>query len=522
MSDDTRMAVTPRVALVGAGVWGHNLARTFSELGVLGAVCDVNEASARAVAIAFRTEARGFEDILADPAISAVAVASPAHSHAEVTEAVLRRGKHVFVEKPLSLRPADAAGLTKLADDHGLTLMVGHLLQYHSGFTKLKELADAGTLGRLQYVYSTRLNLGRFRREENILWSFAPHDISMILALSREEPTKVSAVGSYVLHPTIADVTITHLAFPSGLRGHIFVSWLHPYKEQRLVVIGSDGMAVFDDGMPWPEKLSLYPHKVDWRDGFPEPSQQAKEPVALERREPLYEECAHFIDCVATGRRPRTDGREGLRVLRVLDAAQSSLTGSTRTSDLATAAIHETAWIDDDVVIGARTRIWHFSHILSGTKVGPDCTIGQNVAIGPKVTIGSRCKIQNNVSIYNGVIIEDDVFCGPSCVFTNVLTPRAEVDRSGHFSATLVRRGSSIGANATILCGVTLGKYCMVGAGAVVTKDVAPHSLVVGVPARHIGWVSHDGERLGENMTCPRSGRRYRLSESGSLEEVLQ
>lgn len=262
MSGNTRSDPEPRIALVGAGVWGQNLARTFSQLGVLHAVCDTDEASARATAAAFNTEARAFGNVLADPTISAVAVASPASSHAEVTEAVLRSGKHAFVEKPLSLEPSDAYGLTKLADEQGLTLMVGHLLQYHSGFTKLKELSDAGTLGRLQYVYSTRLNLGRFRREENILWSFAPHDISMILALAREEPNEVSAVGSFVLHPTIADVTMTHLGFPGGLRGHIFVSWLHPHKEQRLVVIGSEGMAVFDDTMLGPRSSFSTPTKL--------------------------------------------------------------------------------------------------------------------------------------------------------------------------------------------------------------------------------------------------------------------
>ena len=175
--------------------------------------------------------------------------------------------------------------------------------------------------------------------------------------------------------------------------------------------------------------------------------------------------------------------------------------------------IHVTAVVDDDVSIGKDTSIWHFSHILAGSRIGRSCTIGQNVMIGPRVSIGNGCKIQNNVSIYEAVTLEDEVFCGPSCVFTNVLTPRAFVSRKSEFVPTLVRRGATIGANATIVCGVTIGRYAMVGAGAVVTRDVADHALVVGNPARAIGWVSRSGDRLGSNLVCPRTRERYRETE---------
>ncbi len=182
-------------------------------------------------------------------------------------------------------------------------------------------------------------------------------------------------------------------------------------------------------------------------------------------------------------------------------------------------SIHETAWIDDPVEIGPGTRIWHFSHILARTRIGRGCVIGQNVAVGPDVSIGDRCKLQNNVSVYKGVTLEDGVFCGPSCVFTNVINPRAEIERKDEFRPTLVRRGAAIGANATIVCGVTLGEYCMVGAGAVVTRDVPAHALVVGNPARRIGWVSRAGERLGPDLVCPRTGERHREA-AGGLEAV--
>jgi UDP-2-acetamido-3-amino-2,3-dideoxy-glucuronate N-acetyltransferase len=180
---------------------------------------------------------------------------------------------------------------------------------------------------------------------------------------------------------------------------------------------------------------------------------------------------------------------------------------------------HPTAVIDDGVSVGAGTKVWHFAHILGGSTVGERCVISQNVMIGPNVSVGNGCKIQNNVSLYEGVTIEDDVFCGPSMVFTNVLLPRAHVNRRGEFLPTLVKTGASIGANATIVCGNTVGRYAMVGAGAVVTRDVEDFALVVGAPARRIGWVSRAGDRLGDDLVCPRTGERYRL-ESGRLSLV--
>ncbi len=171
--------------------------------------------------------------------------------------------------------------------------------------------------------------------------------------------------------------------------------------------------------------------------------------------------------------------------------------------------VHESSYVDDGVEIGDGTKIWHFSHILSGSRLGRNCSIGQNVMIGPDVSVGDDCKIQNNVSLYKGAELEDGVFCGPSCVFTNVINPRAEVERKDEFRRTLVRRGATIGANATIVCGNELGEYCLIAAGAVVTKPVAAYALMAGVPARRIGWVSRAGEILDATLTCPRTGERY-------------
>jgi UDP-2-acetamido-3-amino-2,3-dideoxy-glucuronate N-acetyltransferase len=425
------------------------------------------------------------------------------------------------------LTAAEAERLCALAERRDRRLMVGHLMQYHPAFIKLREMVGEGALGRLEYISSTRLNLGKVRREEDILWSFAPHDLSMILSLVGQEPSEVTAQGGYYLHKTIADVTTTLLAFPGGEQAHVFVSWLHPYKEQKLVVIGDRGMAVFDDGQPWSRKLLLYPHQIEWREAMPVPQRAEADPVALDEGEPLNLECRHFLDCVASGGRPRTDGREGLRVLRVLARASEALRGGSgpgtgpKAGPHSDAQIHDSAYVDEPCEIGSGTKIWHFVHIMPRTRIGRNCSLGQNVMAGPDVTIGNECKIQNNVSIYKGVTLEDGVFCGPSCVFTNVDNPRAEIERKDEFRATLVKRGATIGANATIVCGHTIGEYAFVAAGAVVTRDVPAFALMAGVPARRIGWMSHDGERLGSDLVCPRSGRRYREAGADRIEEIL-
>jgi len=181
--------------------------------------------------------------------------------------------------------------------------------------------------------------------------------------------------------------------------------------------------------------------------------------------------------------------------------------------------VHDSAIISSDSIIGKNSKIWHFSHIFGSSKIGEKCNIGQNVMIGPNVLIGNRCKIQNNVSVYKGITIEDDVFCGPSCVFTNVKTPRAFIDRSEEFSTTLIKKGVSIGANSTIVCGVTIGEYSMIAAGSIVTKDVLPFSLVLGQPAKHVGWISKSGDRLGKDLVCKRTGDKYELV-NGNLYEL--
>ena len=193
---------------------------------------------------------------------------------------------------------------------------------------------------------------------------------------------------------------------------------------------------------------------------------------------------------------------------------------STAASLIRAPFVHESSYVDEGAFIGSGTRVWHFCHVLEGAHIGRDCNVGQNVMIGAGVRVGDRCKIQNNVSVYPGVTLGDGVFCGPSCVFTNVANPRADVERKDEFRPTPVGDGATIGANATVVCGHSIGAYAFVGAGAVVTADVPAHALVVGVPAQQVGWVSHAGERLGPDLVCPRTGRAYREAADGTLEEV--
>lgn len=524
------ISAKPSIAVIGSGYWGKNLIRNFFNLEALKWLCDKDEI----LLGHFQDQYPGIQtclalhDVLSRQDIEGIVIATPAETHFTMAREALLAGKHVFIEKPMALHSYEGEELVSLAEKNRKIIMIGHLMHYHPAFVRLKELVSQGELGRINYIYSNRLNLGKIRREENILWSFAPHDISMILSIAGERPETIMTAGGNYLHQRIADVTLTHLNFPSGLKAHVFVSWLHPIKEQRLVVVGDKKMAVFDDTQPWETKLLLFDHKIEWIGKRPVPTKSQAEPVALEEKEPLREECAHFLNCIKNAENPVTDGNEGLSVLEVLNASQFSLEENGRLVNIEEVSekhivtdakkkyfIHPTSIVDQDVSIGEGVKIWHFSHILSGSKIGEKSNIGQNVVIGPDVTVGKSCKVQNNVSIYKGVTLEDGVFCGPSMVFTNVYNPRAEIRKMDQLRVTLIKKGATIGANATIICGISLGRYCLIGAGSVVTKNVQDHALVAGNPARPIGWVCECGETLDENLICAACGKIYRKTSNG-------
>jgi UDP-2-acetamido-3-amino-2,3-dideoxy-glucuronate N-acetyltransferase len=520
----------PKVAVVGVGYWGKNLVRNFRALGALAGLCDTETS----IEANYRREYedikfyREFSAVLSDDSITAVTLATPAVAHYEMAKAALEAGKDVFVEKPLAVNVKHGEELVELAGRARRILMVGHILRYHPAVRKLRELIRDGALGKINYVYSNRLNIGKIRAEENILWSFAPHDISVLLALLNEMPARLSSCGGAYLNSEVPDVTLSQFAFPSGVQAHIFVSWLHPFKEQRLVVAGSEKMAVFDDTAE--NKLVLYPHRVEWRNRVPTAIKAEGEVVPLDGGEPLRTECQHFLDCIDSRTAPTTDGAEGLRVLRVLDACQRALqnggvdviqSAASHKRELSY-VVHETARVDDGAEVGAGSKVWHFSHVMKGARIDEGRILGQNVNVDGGVVIGNNVKIQNNVSVYTGAVIEDDVFLGPSCVLTNVTNPRSQVKRHSLYETTLLMRGCTIGANATVVCGVTVGRYAFIGAGSVVTKNVPDYALIVGNPGRQVGWMSRYGHRLGSPdsdgvMRCAETGYRYREIESGVL-----
>lgn len=514
------------IAVVGCGYWGKNLVRNFYELGALHGIFDsqkllLDDFAQKCPGIQFFDS---YESLLANSAIKGVVIATPAATHYSLAKDALLADKDVFVEKPLALKVQQAEELAALAKSRQRILMVGHLLHYHNAVIKLKELIDKGELGKIQYIYSNRLNIGKIRIEENILWSFAPHDISVILKLLGEFPESVTAKGGNYLQSKVSDVTLSTMDFASGVKSHIFVSWLHPFKDQKLVVVGDKKMAVFDDISN--EKLFLYPHQINWVNRMPIVQKADAEIVSFEVQEPLRCECRHFLDCIESRKNPITDGEEGLRVLKILDAFERSMANNGERIILRQLEhnyfAHSSVCIDDNVVIGKGTTIWHFSHMLKGSRIGENCRIGQNVVIGPNAIVGNGCKIQNNVSVYEGVVLEDDVFCGPSMVFTNVVNPRSAVPRMHEFKNTYVRKGATIGANATVVCGHTIGRYAFVGAGSVVTKDIPDYALVVGNPGRIVGWMCECGIKLDfkdENASCAECGKRY-IKQNGRVQNA--
>jgi predicted dehydrogenase len=312
------------IAVVGCGHWGKNLVRNFSELGVLSSICDPNSEIADQYASQYNVKKYLFTEIINDPNIKGVVLAVPAHLHASMAIEAMNKNKHVFVEKPLGMNEVEAEAMIATAKKNKIRLMVGHLLQYHPIFKTIKEYIGAGKIGEINYIYSNRLSFGKVRTEEDVIWSFAPHDISMILSLTGQEPEYVSANATSILQKNIADIATIHLNFKSGLQSHISVSWLHPYKEHKLVIVGQSAMLVFDDTKPWYEKLALYPFKIVSSKKLINLQNSNVQYIKVMEEEPLKNECQHFVDVVKKDIQPLTDGAEGLRVLKVLSAVSRS------------------------------------------------------------------------------------------------------------------------------------------------------------------------------------------------------
>lgn len=316
-----------KIGLIGCGGWGKNLARNLHALGVLSVIVDPSDAAKAMAAELGVDHCDTSELVLDDRDIDAVVIATPAETHASLGIAALLAGKHVYVEKPIALSGEDALRLTDTAKSCGLTLMVGHLLQYHPIYVALVELVKNNRLGAVRHIISSRLNLGMVRNEENVMWSFSPHDVSMVLGLASSRPLRVRAVGSAFLQPGIDDVVTMHIAFKDGLVSEVRSSWCHPEKEQKLVVVGSSAMAVFDDTAEWDYKLKFTEYNIDRSAPRPRAVRGLEQTVAVSKGEPLRLEMQHFVDCITNGKHPRTDGKEAMRVLSILQASQKSLDG---------------------------------------------------------------------------------------------------------------------------------------------------------------------------------------------------
>jgi UDP-2-acetamido-3-amino-2,3-dideoxy-glucuronate N-acetyltransferase len=321
------LSTIPQIALVGCGYWGNNLCRNFHALGALAAVVDATE-NGQATARTLAPDAQitnSLDEVLRNDQIQGVALATPAETHAELAIQAMQAGKDLFVEKPMALTLDDAEKMKEVAEETGRILMVGHLLEYHPAVLKLRELINLGELGKINYIYSNRLNFGKVRTEENALWSLAPHDVAVILRLLGQSPITVSASGGAYLTKGTADVTVSNLQFSDDSRAHIFVSWLHPYKEQRLVVVGDQKMAIFNDVNPFGEKLCVYPQSVEFDGTLPVLKKEDSEFIEHDNTEPLREECAHFLECMKSRNKPLTDSQSGIEVLKVLHACQESI-----------------------------------------------------------------------------------------------------------------------------------------------------------------------------------------------------
>ncbi|MEM7125248.1 MAG: Gfo/Idh/MocA family oxidoreductase [Chloroflexota bacterium] len=328
MENDTISSIEatdyPSVAVIGCGYWGKNHVRNFRQLGALSMVCDLTEIGrqqARELAPGVAVTG-SVQQVLNNPSVSGVIIATPAETHFDLVNLAIEAGKDVLVEKPLALTFAQGLNLVEMAQNNQRILSVGHILEYHPAIVRLQELIQGGALGKIHYIYSNRLSLGKIRHEENILWSFAPHDVAVILRLMNSLPFEVSAFGGSYIQPNIADVTVTNMLFDNGVRAHIHVSWLHPFKEQRLVVIGSKKMASFDDVA---KELVLYDQRVDIQEGMPVPIKGEGETIDFVNDEPLRLECVAFLEAIQSRHPPITDGGSGARVLQVLEAAQRSL-----------------------------------------------------------------------------------------------------------------------------------------------------------------------------------------------------
>lgn len=499
----------PRVAVIGIGYWGKNLVRVIHQLGSLVAVVELDDTLRNRFCEQYQGVAvyQNHLDVINSREIDAIVIATPANTHYNLAKTALQAGKDVLVEKPMTLSVEESEELVSIAEDKKRVLMVGHLLLYKSAVKKVIEYVQSGRIGELRSIEMRRLKLGKVRSYENVFWSFAPHDIAVLLTIVRSPLKKLNANGMAAIQGGVEDDVQVHIEFENGVQAHIHSSWIWPEDERKTVIIGTEGMLIYDEheNKVWLHQKGVKQDLSIW--------DQGRQEIQVESEDALEIEVLHFLHCINSRTTPLTDGKRGADVVKILVQVGKALKENESEDYFA----HESAYLDYPVKIGKGTGIWHFSHVMTGAEIGERCKIGQNVLIARNVKIGNNVKIQNNVSVYEGVILEDDVFCGSSMVFTNVKTPRSAFPRntSKDYLTTHVKQGASIGANATIVCGVTIGKYALIGAGSLVSKDVPDYAVVYGNPAQIRGRTCKCSSVVTSNLDvvveCCRCGTRLEI-----------
>ncbi len=519
-----------KIALLGFGRWGRNHAATLHRMKCLGMIIDPSPQSLeQAKALYPDVELSTSRDSALRPDIAGVVLATPVESHGPLARFFISARKPVLVEKPLALTLEEGEEIVGLSLRRDVLLQVGHVLEYHPARKEVERLLEEGALGRLLSARMVRTNLGTIRDVEDILFSFAPHDIAFAVRLGHGAPARVSAAGFDLLEHGVADTASLTLEFetPHPFVAHIDVSWLEPCKERRSILVGTQGMLEWNDTAGQKRLVFYKIGEAVGQGGTPQRKVTEKLELPLQAGEPLESELLDFVEAIRARRQPRAHAQSGLDVLRVLYAAKMSMNErrTIKMSEVKTKPyVHPTAIVDEGALVGEGSKIWHFSHVMPGAKIGKDVVLGQNCYVASKAEIGDGCRLQNNISVYDLVILEEEVFVGPSAVFTNVRNPRAFVSRKDEYAVTRVKRGATLGANSTVVCGATVNEYAFIAAGSVVSKDIPAYALAVGVPARVVGFVCRCGDRLSfdeeGNSTCSRCGLRYRKLDKQTIEPL--
>ena len=470
------------IAVIGAGYWGTNLIREFYKTKYLTTICDVS--------LDIRTQMKqkypdvnvtdSFESVLLNPSTTSIVIALPAKLHYEFALKALNANKHVFLEKPMTLNVSEAEHLCQVATSKNLTLMIGHLLQYHEGINVIKSVIEEGTIGDIKHIHFSRQSHGIYRQDENVLWSFAPHDISLAASFTgltlenfNSSLKSIQCSGTKVVTNSYDIVNTTMTV--NNINISMIHSWINPSKEQKITVTGSEGFVTFDDVT---KVIVVKPKHSTVNSEHPIADKSSNTTIystSSVQRTPLENECLEFIKCCTEQVQSKTDCYEGLLVLKVLNKCSEILEKKSDNDYF----IHETSVLDPGALIGTGTKIWHWCHVTNTASIGSDSSIGQSCYIAG--ILGSNCKVQNNVNVYQGVTCGSNVFLGPNCTFTNVKFPRASY--KSEYIETIIESNVTVGANVTIGPGITIGENSFISAGCTVYESVPPNTVIK--PCKH-------------------------------------